>query len=152
MISSETDALPFQLILCAFYLVLFRRRSTFDLFASCPRLFVALVTFILRRYFQVAKYPTAPVNAHPIPNATKSLLRSLLFLIASLYSLAMNGTSALAFQNPLIYMYAAADAATLNIDNKPDAVLRKIIAKELMSEKSTCGRDQISLKKEDNWK
>lgn len=92
---------------------------------------------------QVARYPTAPVKAHPALKAINNLLKSLLLLIASLYSV-IKGTSALALQYPEIYKDAEISAATLTDANNSGAALRKTSARVLTSDKSTCTRDQMS--------
>lgn len=91
---------------------------------------------------QVARYPTAPVKAHPALSAINNLLKSLLLLIASLYSV-IKGTWALAFQYPEIYRDVDISAVTLTNANNSGAALRNTSARALMSDKSTCTNDQI---------
>ena len=89
------------------------------------------------------KKSTAPVKAQPTPSATRIRLKSLLFLIPSLKPVT-NGTSVLAFQNPVMCMYAAVVAATLSIATNNEEVLEmKRSATELMSERNVYRMSEI---------
>lgn len=91
-------------------------------------------------YSQIAKYPTTPVKAHAALNAINTLLKSLLFLIASLYSV-IKGICALAFQYPEIYMDVNISAATLTNAKISGLIARKMSARALMSDKNACRGD-----------
>ena len=79
--------------------------------------------------------PTNPVMAHPAPNCTNNRLRSLLFRIPSLKPVT-NGTSAFAFQNPVMCMYAAETAARLANASTSVMLGLKNAVTELMSERN----------------
>ena len=77
--------------------------------------------------------PTNPVIAHPAPSCTSNRRTSLLFRIPSLKPVT-NGTSAFAFQNPVMCMYAAETAARLaNASNSVILGLKNVVT-ELRSE------------------
>ena len=79
--------------------------------------------------------PTNPVMAQPAPICTSNRLISLLFRIPSLKPVT-NGTSAFAFQKPVMCMYAAEMAATLANARKGDRFGLKNAVTVLMSERS----------------
>ena len=94
-----------------------------------------------RPHFQ--KNPTTPVNAQPIPNDTSNRLRSLLFLIPSLKPVT-NGTSAFAFQNPVICIYAANMPAILTSANIGVTFGLKNIVTELIRERKIYTKSEPS--------
>lgn len=89
------------------------------------------------------KYPTAPVSAHPTPNDTSKRLRSLLFLIPSLNPVT-NGTSAFAFQNPVMCIYAPTVAATFVNASTCEILGRKKSVTELIRERHIYSRLESS--------
>lgn len=88
------------------------------------------------------RYPIAPVTAHATPKGTSSRLRSLLFLIPSLKPVT-NGTSAFAFQNPVICTYTAAVVATLTNATNGEALGRKNSVTELMRERNIYAKPEL---------
>ena len=89
------------------------------------------------------KNPITPITAHPAPKDTSNRLRSLLFRIPSLKPVT-NGTSAFAFQNPVICIYAAVVTATFTSANIGAIFGLKNVVTELIRERKIYTKSELS--------